>query len=58
MTSGFTFASASASFMMLGELAVDDHDLGLGMVEREGDDRRIEPRVERVEHARRIIGTP
>ena len=37
----------------LGEFAVDDDDLGLGMVEREGDDRRVEPRVERVEHALR-----
>ena len=38
-------------FHHFGEFAVDDHDFGVGMVEREGDDRGIEPRVERIEHA-------
>ena len=37
----------------LGEFAVGDHHLGLGVIEREGDDRRVEPGVERVEHALR-----
>ena len=37
----------------LGIFAVGDDDLGLAVVEREGDDRRVEPRVERVEHALR-----
>ena len=38
-------------FHHFGKFAVDDHDLGVGMVEREGEDRGIEPRVQRIEHA-------
>ena len=34
-----------------GEFAVDDQQPGFGMVELEGDDRRIEPGVERMQHA-------
>jgi hypothetical protein len=33
----------------LGIFAIDDQDLGLGMIEREAEDRGIEPRVERIE---------
>ena len=50
-------ASASASFIDRRELAIGDQHLGLGMVEHEGDDRRVEPRVDRVQHAP-VIGTP
>ena len=35
------------------ELAVDQQHLGLAVVEDEGDHRRIEPRVERIQHAAR-----
>ena len=31
------------------ELAIRDHDLGVGMIELEGDDRRIESRIDRVQ---------
>ena len=37
----------------LRELAIGDEHLGLGVIERERDDRGIEPRIERVEHALR-----
>ena len=47
------FAEAERLLHHLGIFAVGDHHLGLGMIEGEGDDRRIEPRVERVEHALR-----
>ena len=33
-----------------GELAVDDQHLRFGMVELEGDDRRVEPRVQGMQH--------
>ena len=51
MTSGFTLASASASFITLENSRSTITHLGVGVVEREGDDRGIEPRVERVENA-------
>ena len=37
-------------FHHLGKFAVDDEHPGLGMVEREGEDAGVEPRVEGVEH--------
>ena len=37
----------------LGEFEIDDEDFRLGMIEHEGDRCRIEPRVERVQHAAR-----
>ncbi len=39
------------------ELAVADDDLGVGVVELEGDEGRVEPRVERVAARRPVIGT-
>ena len=53
MTRGLPFASASAWLHGRREFAVDDQDLGLAVVEPEGDDRRVEPRVERIEHGAR-----
>ena len=43
-------ASASASLITLRVFAVGDQHLGFGVVEGEGEDRRVEPGVERVEH--------
>ena len=43
----------SASLSGLREFLVDDEEFRLGMIERKGDGRRIEPGVERVEHAAR-----
>jgi hypothetical protein len=51
MTSGFTWShSFSACRHHAGKFAIDDQHFRLGVVEREGEDRRVEPRVERVEH--------
>ncbi len=49
MTSGFAFASASASSDHVGVFAIGDQHLGFGMVEGEGEYRGIEPGVEGVE---------
>ena len=49
-TSGFAFARFSASRHDGGKFAVDDHHFRFRMVELEGDHRRVEPRVDRVQH--------
>ena len=53
MTSGLTLACASAGLITAENSRSTMSDLGLAMVEHEGDRRRIEPGVERVEHRAR-----
>ena len=53
MMSGFTLAWAQRVLHDGRELAVGDQDLGVGVVELEGDDRRVETGVQRMEHRAR-----
>ena len=53
MMSGFALASASASRITLGKFAIDDERPRLRVIEGEGEDRRVEARVQRIEDGAR-----
>ena len=50
MTSGLALAARQRLLDHLGKFAIGDEHLGLGMIEDEGEDGGVEPRVEGVEH--------
>ena len=57
MTKGLALAPRQRFLHHLGIFAIDDEHFGFSMIEREGENGGIEPRVQRVEDGA-AIGTP